>query len=101
MRTELTSLLTIDGPRAFYSRSDEDHFFGWLQSIPEIEKVTGVGETLEITVRRPMKKDSLHDLIALMTRYDLDRRSLKPLCDEQPGDSFRAPGTYWHSAVYG
>jgi hypothetical protein len=101
VRTELTSLLTIDGPRLFYSRSDEDHFFGWLQSIPEIEKVTGVGERLEIVVRRPMKKDSLHDLIALMTRYGLDRRPLKPLCDEQPGDYFRDREAHWHSAVYG
>jgi hypothetical protein len=99
--TELELLLTIDGPRPFYSRNDEDHFFGWLQSISGIEKVTGVGETLEITVRRPLERDSLHDLIALLTRYGLDRRPLKPLCDEQPGDYFQGQGTYWHSAVYG
>jgi hypothetical protein len=100
MSNELKSLLTINEPRPFYSQGDEDHFFNWLQSIPEIEKVTGIGRGLEIVVRRPMEKGSLHDLIALMTRYGLDRRPLKPLCEEQPGDYFQSKDAYWYSAVY-
>jgi hypothetical protein len=82
------SILLIDGPR-FYSQTDEDHFFAWLQSIPEIEKVTGVVRDLELIVRRPMDKESLRDLIALMRRYNLDRAPLKPLCDEQTDEYFR------------
>ncbi|WP_316198352.1 MULTISPECIES: hypothetical protein [unclassified Bradyrhizobium] len=101
MPNESKSILRIDGPRPFYSQSDEDHFFKWLQSISGIEQVKGVGQALEITIRRPMEKDSLHDLIALLTRYSLDRRPLKSFCDEQPGDYFRDRDKYWHVAVYG
>lgn len=89
MPTEVAkSTLLISGPR-FYSQADEDHFFAWLQSIPEIEKVTGVVRDLELTVRRPMDKESLRDLIALMRRYNLDRGPLRPLCAEQTDEYFR------------
>jgi hypothetical protein len=82
------SLLIIRGPR-FYSQTDEDHFFAWLQSISEVEKVTGVVRDLELIVRRPMDEESLRNLIALMRRYDLDRSPLKPLCEEQRDEYLR------------
>jgi hypothetical protein len=94
-------VLLIDQPSPYYSQADEDHFFGWLQSIPAIKKVAGVEDGLEVIVRRPIDKESLRDLIALMTRYDLDCRPLKLLCDEQQDEYFRDKGKYWHSAVYG
>jgi len=100
MSDDLRSL-TIDGPRPFYSPNDEDHFFRWLQSIPGVDDVKGVGGTLQMTVSRPLGRESLQDLIAVLTRYGVDRRPLKPFCDEQPGDYFNHPGRYWHSAVYG
>jgi hypothetical protein len=56
---------------------------------------------LELIVERPIDKESLRDLIALMTRYDVNRRPLKPLCDEQEDEYFRDGVRYWHSAVYG
>jgi hypothetical protein len=56
---------------------------------------------LELIVQRPIDKESLYDLIAVMTRYGVDRRPLRPLCDEQEVDYFRDKGKYWHSAVYG
>jgi hypothetical protein len=82
------SVLLINGPR-FYSQTDEDHFFAWIQSISEIEKVTGVVRDLELIIRRPMDEESLRDLIALMRRYNLDRSPLKPLCDEQQDEYLR------------
>jgi hypothetical protein len=94
-------VLFIDGPSPFYSQTDEDHFFAWLESIPAIKKVTGRERGLELVVERPIDKESLRDLIALMTRYDVNRRPLKPLCDEQEDEYFRDEGKYWHSAVYG
>ncbi|MGZ5875665.1 MAG: hypothetical protein ACXWKP_26595 [Bradyrhizobium sp.] len=95
------SVLFIEGPSPFYSRTDEDHFFAWLQSIPAIKRVTGKGRGLELVVERPIDRESLRDLIAVMTRYDLDCRPLRPLCDEQKDEYFRDEGKYWHSAVYG
>jgi hypothetical protein len=96
---ELT--LLIDQPGTYYSQTDEDHFFEWLQSIPAIKKVKGIQSGLELIVRRPIDKESLRDLIALMTRYGVDRRPLKPLCDEQQDEYFQDKGKYWHTAVYG
>ena len=102
MRDEATQLvLLIDEPRPYYNQTDEDHFFGWLQSIPAIKKVKGVPSGLELTVQRPIDKESLRNLIALLTRYDVNRRPLKALCDEQKDESFRAKEKYWHAAVYG
>ena len=94
------AILFIDSPRPFYSQRDEDHFFAWLQSIPAIKGVTGRGAGLELVVERPVDKDSLRDLIAVMTRYNIDCRPLKPLCDEHPDERFRDEKTYWHSAIY-
>ena len=85
----------------YYSQVDEDHFFAWLQSIPAIKKIKGTRSGLELIVQRPFDKESLRDLIALMTRYNVDCRPLRPLCDEQPDEYFRREGTYWHSAIYG
>ena len=94
-------ILLIDQPGRYYSQTDEEYFFAWLQSIPVVKKVKGVPSGLELVVQRPVDRESLRDLIALMTRYDVDRRPLKVLCEEQPDEYFRREGTYWHSAVYG
>ena len=94
-------LIVIDEPSPFYSQTDEDHFFAWLQSIPAIKNVKGVSRGLELVVERPISKEDLYDLIALLTRYAADCRPLKPLCDEQKDEYFRDKGKYWHSAVYG
>ena len=102
MTAEATNpVLFIDGPNPFYSQTDEDHFFAWLESIPAVKKVTGRGRGLELIVERPIDKESLRDLIALMTRYDVNRRPLRALCDEQEDEYFRDRGRYWRSAVYG
>jgi len=93
-------VLLIDGP-TFYSRNDEDHFFGWLKSIPAIKKVTGEGRGLELMIERPIDKESLRDLIALMMRYRVDCRPLRTLCDEQKDEYFRDKRRDWHSAIYG
>jgi hypothetical protein len=94
------SILFAEGP-TFYSQTDEDHFFAWLQSIPDVKQVGGAGRAMELIVGRPMDKESLYDLIAIMVRYRMDCRPLKALCDEYPDGYFRREGTYWHAAVYG
>ena len=61
------TVLLIEEPSPYYSQVDEDHFFGWLQSIPVIKKVKGTTDGLELAVLRPVDKDSLRHLIALLT----------------------------------
>lgn len=49
----------IEGPIPFYSPFDEEHFFSWLNDIPAIETVRGIGTGLELTVRTPIDRTSL------------------------------------------
>jgi len=98
--TSQGSISFAEGP-TFYSQMDQDHFFAWLQSISGVKEVGGTGRAMELVVGRPMDKESLRDLIALMVRYRMNCRPLKPLCDEQEDEGFRDKRKYWYSAVYG
>ena len=85
--------------KIYFSQLDEDHFFAWLQEIPAVKRVT-VG--LEVVVKEPIDKASLYDLIAVMTRYGLDRKCLRPLCESHKDRRwFADPKKYWHKAVFG
>jgi hypothetical protein len=94
------SVVVVGGPR-YYSQLDEDHFFGWLQSNPAVVQVSGQGLALHVTIRRPLSKEDLRELIAVFVRYRVDCCSLRQFCDEHPDDYFREEGAYWHSLVYG
>jgi hypothetical protein len=86
----------------WFSHLDEDHFFAWLQEIPAVKRVTGLPAGIEVLVKEPIDKASLYDLIVLMTRYGLDRKCLRPLCESHKDRRwFTDPKTYWHKAVFG
>lgn len=55
---------------SFYAPGDEVAFFGWLQSIPGILSVRGIGQELHIQTRSTrLSRDSILELIALYRRY--------------------------------
>lgn len=100
-RTSITSReLTIKEPVPFFSEGDEDSFFRWLRSIPAVRKVVGTPEGLKLTLREPDKL-SIYELIALMTRYQLDRRCLREICESSKERAwFRRKQMYWYDSVY-
>ena len=60
------------------SKGDESAFFAWLESIPGITKVRGVGHRLVVTTRSKRLSDAaLVELIALHRRYNLSPAALK------------------------
>ena len=93
-------MLLIPGPFRYYCEPDEDYFFAWLKAIPAVKEITGTPAGLEITIEEPMDKISFYELVGLMTRYDLDRKCLRPLCRAQSDPWFNDPGNYWYAAVF-
>ena len=54
----------------YYSLRDEAAFFEWLQEIPGVVSVTGVGRELHIKTRSTrLRQDALRELIAIYRRY--------------------------------
>jgi len=101
-RTSTTSReLTIKEPVPFFSEGDEDSFFRWLQSIPAVRKVARTPEGLKLTLRQPPDKLSIYELIAVMSRYQLDMRCLRDICESSKERAwFRRKETYWYDSVY-
>ena len=94
-------MLLIQEPLRFYCELDEDYFFAWLKAIPAVKDVTGTHNGLELTIDEPIDRTSFYELVGLMTRYELDRRCLRPLCESNPDSWFKDKKNYWHGAVFG
>lgn len=92
-------LLVIKSP-FYYCEPDKDYFFAWLEAIPAIKKVTGTADVLELIVEDPIDKISFYELVGLLTRYNLDRKCLRPLCHLQTDPWFNDPQNYWYAAVF-
>ena len=44
----MATVLVIKEPTPFYSQLDEDHFFAWLNEIPNVAGVKGTKNGLEV-----------------------------------------------------
>jgi hypothetical protein len=86
----------------YWSRKDEDAFFLWLQSIPGVTRVKGVGTQLIVSLRSKRLSDrALRDLIGLHMRYGLPMRSLAQFETPQNRLWFRSKQMYWYRKVFG
>jgi hypothetical protein len=92
--------LIIEEPRRFYSNLDEKHFFDWLQEIPAVKSVVGGVNGLTVKLDTPIKDPDLRDLIAVLTRYGVNRKCLAVLLNASNQAWFADPQKYWHSAVF-
>ena len=64
----------------FYSSGDEARFFAGLNAIKAVKDLRGRGTALLVTLdRRKLSRDDLRELIALVRRYRISRKPLKPL----------------------
>ena len=101
MMSVSTMLLRIPEPARFYCEADEDHFFAWLQRIAAVKAVVGTPDGLDLTIDIPIDQLSFYELVGLMTRYQLDKKSLRPLCDGQTDPWFTDKKNYWYESVFG
>ena len=94
-------LLCVPEPASYYCEADEEHFFAWLENIPAIKIVTGTPKGLTLTIEEPIDKLSFYELVGLLTRYQLDRSCLRPLCESQADPWFADTKNYWYASVFG
>ena len=86
----------------YYSPSDEEAFFAWLDKIPCVEDRHGRGDTLRIFVNAAaVDEQGLRELIALFYRYEIDQRQLAAFDRSEFAPWFRDKGSYWHKGVFG
>lgn len=99
--------LIIPEPRLWFSALDETHFFSWLESIDMIGKVTRVarggnqGTGLELTFRKKPDEGGIRDLIALMSRYNLDMHCLEVMCTPEHEVWLKDSRMYWFEGIFG
>lgn len=93
--------ISINQPEYFYCESDEDHFFAWLQSIPAVKSFVGAPpHSLKLTIEMPIDRLSFYELVGLMTRYQLNKNSLRPLCKDHADPWFTDNKNYWYDSVF-
>ena len=86
----------------FYSVGDESAFFGWLRSLPCVERFEGRGRVLHLWINaRRVDEDALRELLALFHRYGVDLTQLAVLDRDEFADWFRREDAYWHEAIFG
>ena len=98
--------LKIPEPSIFYFEEDENNFFRVLYEICPPQQVVRTEQgVLELNVRLPIAKTKFLQLVGVMTRYGLDRSSLRPLLEATRGRSeihwSLNKDWYWYAAVYG
>ena len=93
-------VLEVTGP-TYGSYNDEASFFGWLDRIPAVRAYGGRVRILSIDVDPNLDEASLHDLIAIFSRYRLDMKQLRVFDGPAAGEWFRDPQKYWHEAIFG
>jgi hypothetical protein len=96
-----TLTLLLHEPSPYFCAHDEDHFFGWLQSVPAVEGVRGTPAGLEVKIAVPIDDDDLRSLIGLHARYGLDASPLRALRTARNEKWFHDPRKYWFASVFG
>lgn len=96
-----TVMLLIPEPSCFYCEADEDHFFAWLQGIAAIKAVTVTPDGLDLKIETPIDRVSFYELAGLMTRYQLDKKCLQPLCNGHEDPWFNDKKNYGYKFVFG
>jgi hypothetical protein len=99
--TNVQQILLIAKPLTYYSPLDEDAFFAWLQSIPCVTTVRGVGPELEISIDvARLDEDGLRELIALFFRYGMDMKGLAQFANDGNRHWFLRKDMYWYEHVF-
>lgn len=94
--------LIIKEPNPYWSYLDEKNFFEWLESIPAIKKVIGIGTSLglEIYIKTPLNEPNLRDLIAILHKYGIDKKCLREFATSENEKWFKDNNSYWYKSVF-
>ena len=85
----------------YLSAIDEDQFFGWLDKIECIDDITGIGDTLYLTINSEFSDENLREIIALFSRYQVEMTQLqKLLTDDNRHWFYENKESYWQDDVF-
>ena len=85
----------------YFSKGDEEIFFEWLHKIPCVKKIEGHLSTLSIYVDfAAVDRQSLHELLALFSRYGVPLKQLAVLDKAEYTSWFRNKERWWYNAVF-
>ena len=102
MSTQSTTIELHAAEVRFYSPGDEAAFFGWLKSLPCLERFEGRGRILYIWIDAGrVDEDALMELLALFHRYGVDLGQLVAFDHDRFAEWFRRDDAYWYKAVFG
>ena len=88
-------------PLSYNSRGDESAFFSWLNSIPEVSSVTGVGRELYIELSNDAVSDtSIRELIAIYSRYSGNMKELAQFVTPKNESWFKNKEAYWYASIF-
>jgi len=79
----------------YYSRGDEDRFFAGLDSIAAVTDYKGVVQQLILEINEQVLDNAmLRELIALLTRYNIDLTPLSVLANNKDFEWISEPRYY-------
>ncbi len=85
----------------YLSEEDEEAFFRWLETIPCVARVKGIGAELHLTVKlREVTDERLREILALFYRYDVDMKQLAVFRNDVNASWFSRSTAYWYSRVF-
>lgn len=86
----------------FLSPMDEESFFTRLGNIKCVSEVLGVGNEIRISIKSPVSKMDLHELLAVSYRYETDMTQLQCLMTKANESWFFGnKDAYWYARVFG
>ncbi|MCS4231629.1 hypothetical protein EDF77_0122 [Stenotrophomonas maltophilia] len=84
----------------FFSPRDEENLFSWLGSVPAVEEIKGVGDSIYLSVATTLGDSDLSELISIFTRYGIDMAQLS-VFDDGRFPWLRRKGMFWYEPIFG
>jgi hypothetical protein len=85
----------------FFSEFDESGFFEWLDKLACVQKYTGRGKILYITINSDaVDEEALREILALFRRYGIAMRQLIAFDRQEFAEWFHDRRAYWYTDIF-
>ncbi|MFZ6760999.1 hypothetical protein ACO0K9_27660 [Undibacterium sp. Ji50W] len=86
----------------FYTTKDEARLFMALRDISALKSMQGIDRSLQIDFDlRKLSRDSVFELIGILTRYQIDLKPLSVLAERSKLAWIKDKKWYWHVGMFG
>ena len=94
--------IEIEGP-TFLSPGDESALFSWLNSIPSVESIVGVGSRIRLAISvKELPDGEPREIVALFSRFKLDASCLRLFKSPKNTEWFYGnTSANWHESIFG